>query len=50
MIDQRVSEGETINLFNKYCLTTTLPTQLALKYDLNIVQFQSLEILIIVLN
>ena len=37
MIDQRVSEGETINLFNKPCLTTTLPAQLALKYDLNIV-------------
>ena len=37
MIDQRVSEGETINLFNKLCLTTTLPAQLALKYNLNIV-------------
>jgi len=37
MIDQRVSEGETINLFNKPCLTTTLPAQLALKYNLNIV-------------
>ena len=37
MIDQRVSEGETINLFNKPCLTTTLPAQLAFKYNLNIV-------------
>ena len=37
MIDQRVSEGEKINLFNKICLTTTLPAQLALKYNLNIV-------------
>ena len=37
MIDQRVSEGETVNLFNKPCLTTTLPAQLALKYNLDIV-------------
>ncbi len=37
MIDQRVSEGEAVNLFNKTCLTTTLPAQLALKYNLNIV-------------
>ena len=37
MIDQRVSEGETINLFNKPCLTTTLPAQLALKFNLDIV-------------
>ncbi len=37
MIDQRVSEGEIVNLFNKPCLTTTLPAQLALKYNLNIV-------------
>ena len=37
MIDQRVSEGEKINFFNKICLTTTLPAQLALKYNLDIV-------------
>ncbi len=37
MIDQRVSEGEKINFFNKPALTTTLPAQLALKYDLPIV-------------
>ncbi len=37
MIDQRVSEGEHINLFNKPCLTTTLPAQLAFKYNLNII-------------
>tara|TARA_B100001559_G_C16415394_1_gene582448 strand:+ start:69 stop:929 length:861 start_codon:yes stop_codon:yes gene_type:complete len=37
MIDQRVSEGEVVNLFNKPCLTTTLPAQLALKYNLDIV-------------
>ena len=37
MIDQRVSEGEMINLFNKPCLTTSLPGQLALKYNLDIV-------------
>ena len=37
MIDQRVSEGEKINLFKKPALTTTLPAQLALKYKLSIV-------------
>ncbi len=37
MIDQRVSEGEKINFFNKPALTTTLPAQLALKYDLSII-------------
>ena len=37
MIDQRVSEGETINFFGRPSLTTTLPAQLALKYDLGII-------------
>ncbi len=37
MIDQRVSEGEKIELFNKAALTTTLPAQLAIKYNLNII-------------
>ena len=37
MIDQRVSEGEKVNLFNKSALTTTLPAQLALKYNLSII-------------
>ena len=37
MIDQRVSEGEKVNFFNKSALTTTLPAQLALKYDLSII-------------
>ena len=37
MIDQRVSEGEKINFFNEPCFTTTLPAQLALKHNLNIV-------------
>ena len=37
MIDQRVSEGEKINFFNKPALTTTLPAQLAMKYDLKII-------------
>ena len=37
MIDQRVSEGDKINLFNKPALTTTLPAQLALKYKLEII-------------
>ena len=37
MIDQRVSEGEKINLFDNYALTTTLPAQLAMKYKLKII-------------
>ena len=37
MIDQRVSEGEKILFFNKLAFTTTLPAQLAIKYDLNII-------------
>ena len=36
MIDQRVSEGEKINLFGKPALTTTLPAQLSIKYNLGI--------------
>ena len=37
MIDQRVSEGVRINFFKSEALTTTLPAQLALKYNLKIV-------------
>ena len=37
MIDQRVSEGEKINFFKKDALTTTLPAQLAKKYNIPIV-------------
>jgi KDO2-lipid IV(A) lauroyltransferase len=37
MIDQRVSEGEKIKFFNEEALTTTLPAQLSLKYDLDLV-------------
>ena len=37
MIDQRVSEGEKINFFGKTALTTTLPAQLAFKFNLEIV-------------
>ncbi len=37
MVDQRVSEGERINFFNEKAFTTTLPGQLALKYNLDIV-------------
>ena len=37
MIDQRVSEGEKIDFFGKSALTTTLPAQLALKFDLSII-------------
>jgi len=37
MIDQRVSEGERIKFFDADSYTTTLPAQLALKYNLQIV-------------
>ena len=37
MIDQRVSEGEKVNFFGKPALTTTLPAQLAIKYNLPII-------------
>ncbi len=37
MIDQRVSEGEIINFFDKPALTTTLPAQLAIKFGIDII-------------
>ena len=37
MIDQRVSEGENVPLFGKPALTTTLPAQLSLKFNLAII-------------
>ena len=37
MIDQRVSEGEKINFFGREALTTTLPAQLSMKFNLKIV-------------
>ena len=37
MIDQRVSEGEKISFFKKSALTSTLPAQLSIKYDIDIV-------------
>ena len=37
MIDQRVSEGENIKLFNRNALTTTLPAQLALRFSCDII-------------
>ena len=37
MIDQRVSEGEKINFFDQPALTTTLPSQLSIKFNLEIV-------------
>jgi Kdo2-lipid IVA lauroyltransferase/acyltransferase len=37
MIDQRVSEGEMVNFFNVPARTTTLPSQLAIKFNLHIV-------------
>ena len=45
MIDQRVSEGEKVNLFGKPALTTTLPAQLSNKFGMDIVPvyIESLE-------
>ena len=37
MIDQRVSEGISVKLFNRNCLTTTIPAQLAKKYGCDVV-------------
>ena len=37
MIDQRVSEGKRLPFFGNMALTTTLPSQLAAKYQLDIV-------------
>ena len=37
MIDQRVSEGKRLPFFEHMALTTTLPAQLATKYQLDIV-------------
>ena len=37
MMDQRVSEGKKISFFNKPAFTTTIPAQLALKYDCELV-------------
>jgi len=37
MIDKRVSEGEKISFFGKNASTTTLPAQLSLKFNLDII-------------
>jgi KDO2-lipid IV(A) lauroyltransferase len=37
MIDQRVSEGKRLPFFGQMALTSTLPSQLAIKYQLDIV-------------
>ena len=37
MIDQRVSEGKKLSLFGHMAFTTTLPSQLAFKYQLDVV-------------
>jgi KDO2-lipid IV(A) lauroyltransferase len=37
MIDQRVSEGKRINFFNQEAYTTTIPAQLAKKFNMPIV-------------
>ena len=39
MIDQRVSEGKKLPFFKDNALTTTLPAQLALKYNCDIVPY-----------
>ena len=43
MIDQRVSEGERINFFGHPALTTTLPAQLSMKYQMDY-EFKTLVI------
>ena len=49
MIDQRVSEGEDINLFNRSAKTTTIPAQLVKKYRCSIipVYIEGLETIIL---
>ena len=37
MVDQRVGEGLRISFFNQLAHTTTIPAQLALKYDCKLV-------------
>jgi len=37
MMDQRVSEGQKVPFFNRPAFTTTIPAQLALKYDCKLV-------------
>jgi len=37
MVDQRVSEGQRVSFFNKPAHTTTIPAQLALKYECKLV-------------
>jgi len=37
MIDQRLGEGDRVKFFNKTAHTTSLPAQLSLKYNLNVV-------------
>jgi len=37
MVDQRVSEGSRINLFNNNAYTTTLPAQLSSRFNCDIV-------------
>ena len=37
MIDQRVSEGERVDFFDELALTTSLPAQLSIKFNLDII-------------
>ena len=39
MIDQRVSEGEKIDLFGEPAFTTTLPAKLSIKHGLDIILY-----------
>ena len=49
MIDQRVSEGIRVDFFGKPALTTSLPAQLAIKFNLSIVPvFIERELVIII--
>ena len=41
MVDQRVGEGPRVSFFNKPAHTTTIPAQLALKYDCKLVPISS---------
>ena len=50
MIDQRVSEGENINLFNRSAKTTTIPAQLVKKYGCKLFQFILKGLKTIILN
>ena len=43
-MDQRVSEGQKVPFFNKPAFTSTIPAQLALKYNLEYIQDKEIKI------